>query len=402
MSVLSLLFYIYLLIIPLAILGFGLWLLRYLTRMDYAPEKRILFTVIVIACLTFIAFSLGLKLNNARLDSLAPQTPQQPDRTAAGIAQPVREITVPQQPDSETVAGYPTLDENQPFLPAEMSEEDKLRLFEMENFPGLYEQRMALNQEIKNTDIFFQRIYAMAKQTPKQYNLLRDVSQIRKNGYDKLKQRNVSVSQYLREFWVHYSTGDSHDAIKKFTPVAAQLEKSIKVTRGQLLDNKRQEAKRISSHMIKAGTLLKDNAIPRNQRIVSYTKQNRQLITDWLRVKASFDALDTLSNLVEQRKIINVRIRKLQSFKQDYRDLDRSLSRTLGLWEKAKESNYYAEYRLLYAAESRYVVEQLSLAGGPADNRLDKELQTYTSAVAQHADVALDRAEQAYKPEDIR
>ncbi len=400
MSVLSLLFYIYLLIIPLAILGFGLWLLRYLTRMDYAPEKRILFTVIVIACLTFIAFSLGLKLNNARSDTdtnTPPQAPQQPPRE-----QPARETTVPQQPDLATAVDYPTADENQPLLPAEMSEEDKLRLFETEHFPGLYEQRMALGQEIKNTDIFFQRIYAMSKQTPKQYNLLRDVSQIRKNGYDKLKQRNVSVSQYLREFWVHYSTGDSHDAIKKFTPVAVQLEKKIKVTRGQLLDNERQEAKLISSHMIKAGTSLKNNAIPRNQRIVSYTKQNRQLITDWLREKGSFDTLDTLSNLVEQRKIINARIQKLQSFKQNYRDLDRSLSRTLGLWEKAKESNYYAEYRLLYAAELRYVVEKLSLAGRSADQRLDKDLQTYTNAVAQHADVALDRAEQAYKPESIR
>ncbi|CAA6813657.1 MAG: Unknown protein [uncultured Thiotrichaceae bacterium] len=387
------------LIIPLAIIGFGLWLLRYLTRMDYAPEKRILFTVIVIACLTFIAFSLGLKLNNARSDTTAPQAPQPPPKEAE---QPVRETKVPQQPASATPADYPTGNENPPFLAADMTEEDKLRLFETEHFPGLYEQRMALSEEIKNTDAFFQRIYAMAKQTPKQYALLRDVSQIRKNGYDKLTQRNISVSQYLREFWVHYSTGDSHDAIKKFTPVAAQLEKKIKVTRGQLLDNERQEAKLISSHMIKAGTLLKNNAIPGNQRIVSYTNPNRRLITDWLREKGSFDTLDTLSNLVEQRKIINARIRKLQSFKQNYRDLDRSLSRTLGLWEKAKESNYYAEYRLLYAAELRYVVEQLSLAGQSADQRLDKELQTYTNAVAQHADVALDSAEQAYKPEDIR
>lgn len=399
MSFLSLLFYIYLLIIPLAIIGFGLWLLRYMTRMDYAPEKRILFTVIVIACLTFIAFSLGFKLNKASSGSTASQTEQEYQQSG-GMEQPVRETTVPLQPDSETATDYPA--ENEQFMAEDMTEEDKLRLFETEHFPGLYEQRIALGQEIKDTRVFFQRINALAKQTPKQYTLLRDIAQIRKNGFDKLNQRNVNVSQYLREFWVHYSTGDSHDAIKKFTPIAEQLEKKIKVTRGEILDNERREAQVISSHMIKAGASLKDNAIPGNQRIVSYTNQNRQLITDWLREKGSFDTLDTLSNLIEQRKIINARIQKLQSFKQEYRDLNRSLSRTLDLWEKAKESNYYAEYRLLYAAESRYVVEHLSLAGESADKRLDNELRTYTNAVAQHADAALDRAEQAYRPENIR
>lgn len=398
MSFLSLLFYIYLLIIPLAIIGFGLWLLRYLTRMDYAPEKRILFTVIVIACLTFIAFSLGFKLHKASSGTTS-QTEQEYQQSGA-TEQPIRETTVPLQPDTETVADYPA--ENEQFMAEDMTEEDKLRLFETEHFPGLYEQRIALGQEIKDTRVFFQRINELAKQTPKQYSLLRDVAQIRKNGFDKLNQRNVNVSQYLREFWVHYSTGDSHDAIKKFTPVAEQLEKKIKVTRGEILDNERREAQIISSHMIKAGASLKDNAIPGNRKIVSYTNQNRQLITDWLREKGSFDTLDTLSNLIEQRKIINARIQKLQSFKQEYRDLNRSLSRTLDLWEKAKESNYYAEYRLLYAAESRYVVEHLSLAGESADQRLDNELQTYTNAVAQHADVALDRAEQAYRPENIR
>lgn len=401
MSFLSLLFYIYIIAIPLAIAGFGLWLMRYMTRMEYAREKRIMFTVIVIACLTFIAVSLGIKLNNADSRDIPeqPRTVQQAPQQNPIINKQITETTVPQQTDINAT-NYPA--ELKQLVPANLTEEDKLRLFEIENFPALYEQRTALSQEIKDTDFFFQRITALARQTPKQYNLLRDIVQIRKNGYDKLKQRNITVSQYLRDFWVHYNTGNSHDAIRKFTPVSDQLAKKIKVTRGQLIDNRRKEASIVSSHMRKAGASLKNNTIPRNQQITSYTSQNRKLITDWLRATGSFDILDALSNLIDQRKIINERVKKLYSFRQRYPDLNKTLTRTLDLWAQAKESNYYAEYRLLYAAESRYVAAQLDLAGESADKRLDKELQTYTNAVAQHADVALDRAEQAYKPGDIR
>lgn len=405
MSFLSLLFYTYLIVVPLAVIGFGLWLLRYMTRMEYAPEKRTLFTVIVIACLTFIAFSLGLKLHKARSgDTPAPPAEQQPtpESPEPVIIGAVKETAVPQQPATGNTADYPTGE--QQLVPENLSEEDRLRLFETENFPALYEQRMALGQEIKATEAFFRRINALANQTPKHYSLLRDIAQIRKNGYEKLKQRNISASQYLRDFWVHYNTGNSHDAIRKFTPIAEQLTKKIKETRGQLLDNKRREEKVISAHMYKVGASLKTNTIPGSQagKITSYNTQNRRLIIDWLRAKGAIDMLDALDNLAQQRNIINDRVKRIQSFQKRYPDLNQTLSRTLELWAQAEESNYYAEYRLLYAAESRYIVEHLDLATDTADKRLDKELRTYTSAVTQHADVALGRAEQAYQPEEIR
>lgn len=397
MSFLSLLFYIYLIVIPLAILGFGLWLLRYMTRMEYAPEKRTLFTVIVVACLSFIAFSLGAKLNNARSGDTEAVTQAQQQRPEPHTTDPDKETVVPQQPAGNT-PGYPT--GNQPLIPGNLSEEDRLRLFETQNFPELYDQRRALAQEIKATEAFFRRTKALAQQTPKQYTLLRDIAQIRNNGYQKLKRSNVSASQYLRDFWVHYNTGNSGDAIKKFSPVADQLAKSIQETRGQLLDNKRREENVISTHMRQAGASLKTNTIPGSQagKITAYTKQNRLLITNWLRDKGSVDTLDVLDKLVQQRNIINDRIKRIQAFRQRYPDLNQTLSRTLKLWSQAKESNYYAEYRLLYAAESRYSVEHLDLATDTADKRLSKELKIYTSAVAKHADKALERAEQAYKP----
>ena len=72
MSVLSLLFFTYLLVMPLAVIAFGLWLWRYMNRMAYAPEKSILFTVIAMICLTFITFTLGTKLNRARVSAQTP------------------------------------------------------------------------------------------------------------------------------------------------------------------------------------------------------------------------------------------------------------------------------------------------------------------------------------------
>ncbi|MEZ5537554.1 MAG: hypothetical protein R3F02_18275 [Thiolinea sp.] len=413
MSFLSPLFFTYLLVMPLAVIAFGLWLWRYMNRMAYAPEKSILFTVIAMICLTFITFTLGTKLNRARISAHTPSeiTPENPpeqttkqatDRTLPTTPVQTQEKVVPPENSHSDQAEYPS-GENQPIV-ANMTEEDRLRLFETQNFPGLYEQRLALGREIKDLEDFFRSINELVKHTPKQRPLLKDIALIRKNGYDQLVQRNISVSQHLRDFWVHYNTGNSHDAIKKFNPIADQLTKKIKETRGQLLENKRREAQVISNYMSKAGGSLKNHAIPATQagRITAYTRQNRQLITDWLSSKGSVNIPDVLNNLVQQRTLINNRIKQIQSFRQRYPDLNSQLSRTEKLWVQAKESNYYAEYRLLFAAETRYVVEYMNLAGNTADKRLDAELNTYADAIASHAEQALEKAEQAYKPASVQ
>lgn len=401
MSFLSLLFFIYLLVIPLVIIGFGLWLWRYMNRMAYAPEKSILFTVIVMACLTFIAFSLGAKLNKQR------QTPAAERNDSALTDLPVQEQSaqetrVPPLNNPQSTAEYPT-GENQPLL-QNMSQADKLRLFESANFPGLYEQRLELNRDIKDLEAFLQQIRQLAQKTPKQYSLLRDIAIIRNSVYEQLKQRNIIVSQHLRDFWVHYNTGNSHDAIKKFEPLAVQLTEKIKETRSELASSKRREAEVISTYMSTAGGSLKSHTIPSHQagKITAYTATNRQLITDWLSEKGSVNILSVLNELLEQRTLINDRIKQIQSFRKLYPDLNNRLSRTENLWAQARESNYYAEYRLLYAAEARYVVEYMNLASNTADKRLDKELNTYTSAIAKHVETALEKAEQAYQPDSVR
>ncbi|PIE00324.1 MAG: hypothetical protein CSA79_04385 [Thiothrix nivea] len=397
MSLLSLLFFIYLLLIPLVIAGLGMWLWRYMSRLNYTQEKRILLTLIMTACLTFVAFSLGIKLNKQRM--ILPANSTEPTETAVPKTP---EITVPPQHKQREAIAYPS-NKAGPLL-QNQSQADQLHLFETSHFPELYKQRVALNSDIRDLEGFLQRIRALAEKTPKQYALLEKIALIRYSSYKKLKQRNISVSQHLRDFWVHYNTGNSHDAIKKFTPLAEQLIQKIKETRSELSSNKRREAQVISNTMKQAGGSLKRHTVPGHQagKITAYTRQNRELITAWLHEKGSMDISDVLNELVEQRKLINDRIRQIQSYRQLYPDLDKRLARTEQLWTQARDSNYYAEYRLLYATETRYVVEYMNLASKTADARLDKELSTYTRSIAKHADAALEKAEQAYQPARVQ
>ena len=408
----SLLFYLYVLIISAALIGLGSWLHKQLSRKGYAPERRTLMLLIIMPCLTVIAFFIGAKINNWTNSTTDDDQPPPPQIPATPIQQ---EAKNPQQTGSaekntKQVAPPATLTDtlaNESIIPEAkpLTTEEQLALFEMENYPALYEQRVALNQDIEQQEIFFQTINQLAVRVPKQRDLLVQIYRIRQQLTQKLKQKNIDASQHLRDFWVHYNTGNSHDAITKFNKVVPDLTRSIQSTRSQKLDYGKREANVMGNSMQSAGQALKNNRLPPQLagKITAYSPANRKLLTDWLSTQDSNLILPALDRLSSERNLIRDRINQVKSFQQRYIDLYNILDRTLKLWTKALEANYYAEYRLLNAIEHRYIVDELGLdTASSADERLARDLIAYTESVAGYAEDMLEKAEQAYQPPQLR
>ena len=418
----TLIFFLYIILVLVGLVFLGLWLMRYLSRLPYTPEKRMLFTATAIACLTIIAFSIGAKINAWRTADNSTQTatqgallPQNTNNTPSTNNTNINATTQPQEsrvPD-ELADNNSTIvigSGNNNRTSTALNYEELLELFERDNYPELYQQRMGLLQEINAQRAFLEHLPKLAQLAPKQRPLLAEIYRIRKAAYDRLQQRNVTVSQELRDFWVHYNTGNSDDATKKFNRVAPRLTKNIKETLGQMLDSSRREEQAINRHLRQAGQALKSNKIPARLagKITSYSSQNRATIIDWLsRQDGQGDArvLEILERLFQERSIMRDRYKQVVAFQKRYPDLKNRLERTLQLWAKAQESNYYAEYRLLYAAEARFIIDDMGLAlssGQTADKRLAKDINAYTEFVAGHAEDAFKKAEEAYKPTRVR
>ncbi len=424
MGLATLLFFLYVILVPLGLVLLGMGLMRYLNRLPYPPEKRIMFTAIAIACLTIIAFSIGAKLNQLRTPTppeaspvqSAPIGPLLPENTADTLPsphtshtlqntkKPVQEHRVPDDlADSTSTLVIGTQENIAPA--AALNYEELLEMFEQNNYPELYEQRMRLLEEIDNQYNTLQRLRRLAQQTPKQRSLLIEIYRIRKLNYDRLQQRNITVSQELRDFWVHYNTGDSSDATKKFNRVSPRLNQSIKQTLSQMLDSEQREEQVINKHLRRAGQALKSHKIPAQQagKITSYKQQNRAFIVDWLNQQDDSRTLEALTRLLDERSLIQARYQQVGAFQKRYPDLKNRLARTLQLWANAREANYYAEYRLLFAAEARFIIDHMQLRSGQSAARdLAQTTRSYTQFVIDHAEETFQQAEEAYKPSQLR
>lgn len=369
---------IFLFYIILGILGLYLlwqWLLGYITTLDVAPEKRGLITLVVVMLVALLWLSYAFKLNHWR-QSAATQNP----------------ITDPSNPDvilAEDVLNQPV--EN-------LTEEQKLARFEQENFPELYDNRTSLYRDIKGLDEFFIKIKQFAPAVPKQIPLLNRIYQLRQDTHKRYSQRYLEVSQQLRNFWVHYSTGNSEDALQKFQPVVTRLIKNIQQTRGDDLDNQAKQEQYIIETMRAAETMLKSNKLPiAQQGLTSYKLDNRQRIMDWLNKNGSTNVVESLNMLTNQRVHIFQQIQTVKSYMQRYPDLP--LGRTLQLWQNALQHNLYAEYRLLYAVEISATLQQLSIEMPPKQSaHLDATIEVQTPNILKFVNEMVTQTEQAYAP----
>ncbi|MEZ5476471.1 MAG: hypothetical protein R3E95_02960 [Thiolinea sp.] len=312
---------------------------------------------------------------------------------ALPVQQDLREIAVP----------TPQL---QAPTPVNLNQEQLLQLFEEENYPELYQQRLALNNQIRDLDTFFRDLQKSGQaHSPNICRCSRNCSTTAITPTANSSRRISKPASSCADFWVHYSTGNSADAINKFNPVASALTRQIQSSLALRLEDRKQEERLLREHMSAAGAALKSNRIPTQLagRITAYTGSNRNRLLEWLRRYGPSRTLNVLERLAEERTLIRNRIQQLQSFRKRYPDLVRDLDRTLALWNQAIESNYFAEYRLLYAVEALYVADQLALdSAEAASKRLNADLNAYTELAAGHAEDALEKAEQSYQPPRIK
>lgn len=362
--------------IILGLLGLVLlwqWLLGYITTLDVAPEKRGLITLVVVMLVGLIWLSYAFKLNHWR-QSTNPQSAQ--------------------TSNNGTILEEDIL--NQPV--ENLSEEQKLARFEQENFPELYNQRTALYRDIKGLEAWFIKAKQFAPAVPKQIPFLNRIYQLRQATHKTYTQRYLEISQQLRNFWVHYSTGNSEDVMIKFQPVVARLIKTIQQTRGDDIDNQDAEMQATIETMRAAETMLKSNKLPSAQQgITSYKGDNRQRLINWLTTNGSENVLQSLTMLGNQRSHIFQQIQTVKLYMERYKDLP--LNRTLQLWQTALQHNFYAEYRLLYASEIPYTLQQLEISVPPKTSaHLDTTIETQIPAILKFVNEAVTQAEQAYAP----
>lgn len=371
----DIIFLFYIIIGILGLIMLWQWLSAYISTLDVVPEKRGLITLVVVLLAGFIWLSYAFKLNHWR--QIAPA---QAEANVIGA--------------SDAALGESLL--NQPL--EKLSEEQRLERFEQENFLELYNQRTALLREIKGLDTFFKKIRAFAPNVPKQITLLNHIYQLRQDTHRKYTQRYIEVGQQLRNFWVHYRTGNSEDVMQKFQPVVASLIKSIKQTRGDDIDNQDKEEAYIIEAMRNAESMLKSNKLPQAQQgISSYNLNNRQRLIDWLTKNGSENQLESLKMLANQRAHILQQIQTVKAYMQSYPDLP--LARTLQLWQNALQHNFYAEYRLLYASEIPYTLENLGISlPVKAGAHLDATIEIQIPTILKFVNDMVSQAEQAYAP----
>lgn len=365
---------VFLFYIILGILGLFLlwqWLLGYITTLDVAPEKRGLITLVAVMLVGLLWLSYAFKLNHWR-QTTPNQTTNNPDALIAEdvLNQPVENLT----------------------------EEQKLARFEQENFPELYDNRTSLYRDIKGLEQFFIKIKQFAPSVPKQTPLLNRIYQLRQDTHKKYSQRYLEVSQQLRNFWVHYRTGNGEDALQKFQTVVAKLIKSIQQTRGDDLDNQAKQEQYIVETMRAAETMLKSNKLPNTQQgITSYKLENRQQIVNWLNKNGSENTIESLKMLTNQRTHIFQQIQNVKTYMQRYPDLP--LGRTLQLWQNALQHNMYAEYRLLYAVEIPATLQQLAIIMPEKPSaHLDATIEVQIPNILKFVNEMVTQAEEAYAP----
>ena len=369
----DIIFLFYILLGGLSLVLLWQWLSGYIKLVDVAPEKRWLIKFVAVLLVGLLWLSYAFKLNHWR-QTTAP--------------------TVTQQSANGNLLAEDIL--NQPV--ENLTEEQKLARFEQENFPELYNQRTALYRDIKGLEAWFTKAKQFAPAVPKQIPLLNRIYQLRQTTHRTYSQRYLEISQQLRNFWVHYSTGNSEDAMQKFQPVVAKLIKTIQQTRGDDIDNQTKEDQYIIEAMHAAETMLKSNKLPSAQLgITSYKADNRQRLVEWLTKSGSENVLQSLNMLVNQRAHIFQQIQTIKGYMARYKDLP--LSRTLQLWQNALQHNFYAEYRLLYAVEIPYTLQQLDIPEPiKTTGRLDATVETQIPNILKFVNEMVTQAEEAYAP----
>lgn len=382
MSFADIFYYLYILLMITGLIGLWLWLLKFTKNLKLSSGQSNLIFLGAMLTAFVIGVGLAVKLNQwrrANSPTLIGST-----ATSSGTSIIAKEQPVPQQPVDEQ----------------NLTEEQRLIRYETENYPKLHEQRLALYEEMKVLNKFFNDLRILSEQLPKQRHLLAGIQQIRRGTSARLNNCYLVVGQELRRFWVHYVSVNPRDAENKFKPQADILIAAIQEIRGDTLDDKRQEEVLINQHIQDFTKLLKTNQLPDvNAGITSYTDQNRLLVLNGMREPVPENLRTYLQQLASDRVNINQHLAQIKHYQDIYPDLRDSLEKTAKLWREALQHNLYTDYRLMYGLEIEYVLEQLNIdSAATPRKRLREDLLSALPRMMDNITVKMADAEEAYSP----
>lgn len=378
----DLVFFGYLLAGLTGLFYFGRWLIRFLSTTSMTPDMRVLFTVSILAVVIFAGFSQSVRLSDWRTAYKEPDT------------NPINHETRVEPPPTTTPAETSSAPAN--------PEQDMLDLIQG-RYPELTKQRTELAQRIDELQQFFTDANALGKQAPEQKYLLQGLIDNRWKDYQSRTRTAHNVHNALRGFWVHYNTGSSTHALQRFDKAVPDLIDDIEATQSNAINYRNTEAGIIRKHGQSAIQTLRDNKLPRNWSTAltdhMYVGNNRQRIITWMQTHNYQTALTNLTLLSENYQDIVERINKVRAFRDTYQDLSTPLEDSLRLWQEALGHNILAQYRILFIADSEYVLEALNITSNAVmRQQLRNALKNKTDQAVTLAERAKRRAEQSYNP----
>lgn len=247
-----------------------------------------------------------------------------------------------------------------------------------EHFAELYAARMAVKKRLQELDTFFREVRQWAAASPKQAQFLQNIVDIRWDSYEELRQADQVVDRSLRQFWIHYHTGQKEYVIGKFRQQADHLLDRIKSA--QAFDNTadQEEQEEIVALLKKTSQQLAHEDIPKTPKkprqpidFKPYSPENRQMLIDWLnRQQENMSTLTiNLDDLQDNQRNIDETLQELQTFlaQKQNQDLVEPMQPTIRQWREVRRYNQYAEYQILYAIEVEYLLDKL-LRENPAPN----------------------------------
>lgn len=297
---------------------------------------------------------------------------------------------------------------------------DTLDTFVAANYSNLHTYRTSLKQRLEELSIFFFKdVKTWGEQSPHLRDFLQSIIDIRWPSYKELRDTDTAVDLSLREFWIHYQTGESRYVAKVFEEESNLLVDKIKDA--QAFDNSadRAEQEEIDKLLTTAHAQLENTDIPRERRnskkeqpFTPYTDKNRQLLLDWLQTRRESTLITSLEILADnQNKIENSLIQIQEYLKNpENEQLREPMKKIVELWQAVGRYNLYAQYQILYAVEAEYIIDKLKAKTAPsplivlrqpskAEQELHVRLIEVAPQIAQRArERRVKEVEQSYSP----
>lgn len=360
---------------------FARWLRGFLIRFDFSKETKLLIMIAFVGVMIFGTMNFIWKLSDRN---------EQPR---------------PRQPDSEETEAT-----------AEPTELDD---FVAKNYRALNDYRNSLKQRLTELHAFlYKDVKEWAKNSPHQREFLQNILDIRWDSYKELAKANRIVDLSLREFWIHYQTGQNRYVAKVFEEEANALVDTIKDA--QAFDNTADKGEREETDALLTNTRnqLENEDIPRDpknrkkeQIFKPYSDKNRQMLLDWLQARQNEGTLiSSLEILADNQSHIERNLKLIQDYLKDdaNRDLREPLQKIIEQWQELGRYNLYAQYQILFAVEAEYIVEKLAGKTPPnappiqpskTRQQLYVRLREVAPLIAHRAKARrVDEVEQSYSP----